>query len=120
MKHLTCQNLAFALTLTTTAFNGCNAVAEAPCKLISIGTAKIAAIRDGRMLLLDDDRELRLAAIEAGDNSHELRLLVGERTLRMEQLGEPDRYGRLVAFAYADDAQQSLQLAMLERGMARV
>ena len=85
MKHLTCQNLALALALTTMAFNGCNAVAEVPCKLTAIGTAKIAAIRDGRTLMLDDGRELRLAAIEAGDNSHALQMLVGERTLRMEQ-----------------------------------
>jgi len=70
MKHHSCQNLAIALTLATMGFDMCNAVAEAPCKLIAIGTAKTAAIRDGRTLMLDDGRELRLAAIEAGDKSH--------------------------------------------------
>jgi endonuclease YncB( thermonuclease family) len=41
--------------------------------------------------------------------------------LRLERLGAgSDRYGRLVAFAFAGEAQQSLQAAMLEQGQARV
>ena len=41
--------------------------------------------------------------------------------LRLERLGAgSDRYGRLVAYAFAGEAQQSLQAAMLEQGQARV
>jgi hypothetical protein len=45
-----------------------------PCKLTAIGRAKSAAVRDGRTLLPEDGRELRLAAIEA--------LLTAERAAR--------------------------------------
>ena len=101
---------------------GCDAVAQETCKLTAIGSAQVAAVRDGRTLMLDDGRELRLAAIEAGDDSrHALELLVDGRPLRLEQLAaESDRYGRLVAFAFAGDAQQSLQQALLAEGQARV
>lgn len=100
----------------------CNAVAQERCKLIAIGTANVAAVRDGRTLMLDDSRELRLAGIEVADDSRNaLHALVGGRPLRLERLGpESDRYGRLVAFAFAGEAQQSLQAAMLEQGQARV
>ena len=64
----------------------CSAVAQEPCKLTAIGTAKSATVRDGRMLLLEDGRELRLAAIEAGDDSGDaLRRLIGGQALRLEQ-----------------------------------
>ena len=101
---------------------GCDAVAQETCKLTAIGSAQVATVRDGRTLMLDDGRELRLAAIEAGDDSrHALELLVDGRPLRLEQLAaESDRYGRLVAFAFAGDAQQSLQQALLAEGQARV
>ena len=100
----------------------CNAAAQEPCKLTAIGTANVAAVRDGRTLLLDDGRELRLAAIEVSDDSRDaLQTLVGSGPLRLERLGaEHDRYGRLVAFAFAGDARQSVQQALLEQGQARV
>ena len=93
--------------------------------MTAIGTAKSSAVRDGRTLLLEDGRELRLAAIEAGDDSADaLRRLIGEQVLRLERqdrkAAELDRYGRLLAFAYAGDAQQSLQQTLLEQGLARV
>jgi endonuclease YncB( thermonuclease family) len=98
------------------------APAQAPCKLAAIGEAKVAAVRDGRTLRLADGRELRLAAIEVGGSSRAaLQSLVAGRPLRLERLGaDHDRYGRLVAFAFAGDAQQSLQQALLEQGHARV
>ncbi len=47
--------------------------------------------------------------------------LAAGHPLRLERLGpERDRYGRLVAFAFTGDAQQSVQQAMLEQGRARV
>jgi endonuclease YncB( thermonuclease family) len=99
------------------------AAAQEACKLEAVGTGKVVAVRDGRTLMLEDGRELRLAAIEAPDQSRAalLRLADG-RTLHLAKLGatDHDRYGRLVAFAFAGDGAQSLQRAMLGEGWARV
>ena len=100
----------------------CGAAAQEPCKFTETGTGTVASIRDGRTLLLADGRELRLAAIEVTDNSRStLQTLVAGRELRLLRLGpEQDRYGRLVAIAYADDKGKSVQQMMLEQGQARV
>jgi len=100
----------------------CDAVAQERCPLTAMGTVNVAAVRDGRTLVLDDGRELRLAAIEAGaDGRGALQSLIAGRPLRLARLGaETDRYGRLVAYAFAGEAQQSLQAALLEQGQARV
>jgi len=99
-----------------------SATAQESCKLTDMGTGTVASVRDGRTLLLADGRELRLAAIEATDDSRDaLQFLVGKRDLRLKKLGpEVDRYGRLVAFAFADNSPQSVQQALLEQGRARV
>ncbi len=98
------------------------APAQERCHLTPIGGAKVAAVRDGRTLMLTDGRELRLAAIEVTDESRAgLQKLVAGQSLRLERLGaDHDRYGRLVAFAYAGEAEKTLQQAMLETGLARV
>jgi hypothetical protein len=72
--------------------------------------------------LLTDGRELRLAAIEVTGNSRDLlQHLVDGHSIRLERLGNaPDRYGRLVAFVYAENAEQSVQQAMVAQGQARV
>jgi endonuclease YncB( thermonuclease family) len=101
------------------------AAAQPPCPLSDIGTASVQAVRDGRTLALADGRVLRLAAIEAPDDSRAaLRALATGRTLRLARLAhadtERDRYGRLVAFAFAGDSALSLQQRLLEQGAARV
>jgi endonuclease YncB( thermonuclease family) len=98
------------------------AVAQERCPLTAIGTATVASVRDGRTLLLADGRELRLAAIEVTEQSRAaLQALATGRALRLARLGpEHDRYGRLVAFAFAGEAQQSVQEMLLEDGQARV
>jgi hypothetical protein len=100
MKRRSRRNLAIAdLTVATAVaagtFGVCNAVAQEPCKLTAIGTANIAAVRDGRTLMLDDGRELPLVAIEVTDDSRDaLQTLVRGRPLRLERLGgEFDCYG---------------------------
>ena len=124
MKRRSRRNLYLLITSTAAiaALLVCNATAQEPCKLTAMGTAHVAAVRDGRTLLLDDGRELRLAAIEVpDDNRAPLQALVAGHALRLERLGaERDRYGRLLGFAFADDTQQSLQQIMLEQGRARV
>jgi endonuclease YncB( thermonuclease family) len=96
--------------------------AQQQCPLKSLGTAKVAAVRDGRTLALADGRVLRLKAIEVTAQSRmALAALTAGRTLRLAALGpDHDRYGRLVAFAFARDAKQSLQQILLEQGEARV
>jgi endonuclease YncB( thermonuclease family) len=115
-------SVAFRLMLATaaTAFVS-HATAQEACKLPGLGTATVASVRDGRTLLLTDGRELRLAAIEANDASRALNALAVGKVLRLEKLGpEQDRYGRVVAIAYTDDARESLQQVMLAQGEARV
>jgi endonuclease YncB( thermonuclease family) len=114
--HAACLFMAVAPVLL------CSATAQEPCKLTDMGTGTVASVRDGRTLLLADGRELRLAAIEATDDSREtLQSLVSKRDLQLKQLGpEVDRYGRLVAFVFADNSQQSVQQMLLEQGRARV
>lgn len=106
----------------TWAFVAWPASAEDTCKLTPLGSAQVAVVRDGRTVLLADGREVRLAGIEVTDGSRAaLQDLIGNRPLRLEALSNDlDRYGRVVAFAYAGDAQQPLQQALLEQGQARV
>ncbi len=122
MKHRSRPHLVFALAAAAGALLAGDAAAQDGCKLTAIGTAQVAAVRDGRTLLLDDGRELRLAAIEVPEGSRAaLQSLAAGHSLRLARVGaEHDRYGRLVAFAFIDDAQQSVQQAMLEQGRARV
>ena len=99
-----------------------HAFAQTACKLTPIGSATVAAVRDGRTLLLADGRTLRLAGIEVTEASRAaLQRLAAGKTLRLEKLGPGlDRYGRLVAFAFAGASQESLQQALLAAGEARV
>jgi len=122
MKRRSRRNLLIAAAAAMGVFLVCDAAAQERCKLTAIGTANVDVVRDGRTLLLADGRELRLAAIEVADGSRAaLQALVAGHPLRLERL-EPkhDRYGRLVAFAFIGDDQQSVQQAMLEQGHARV
>lgn len=92
------------------------------CRLVPLGTAQVAAVRDGRTLALADGREVRLAAIEVPDRAHAVlqRLVEGPR-LRLAAFDrQPDRYGRLVAFAFADGQDTSLQEILLAQGEAMV
>src|SRR5882724_12590638 len=122
MKRRSRRNLLAAAAVSAWMLFACNATAQTPCKLTAIGNVNVATVRDGRTLMLTDGRELRLAAIEAPESSHgALETLASGRALRLERLGsDQDRYGRLVAFAFMNDTQQSLQQALLEQGRARV
>ena len=98
------------------------ASAQDTCKRTTLGTAQVAAVRDGRTLLLADGREVRLAGLEVTEDSRAaLQSLIGDRPVRLEVVSSDlDRYGRVVAFTFAGDAQTSLQQALLELGQARV
>ncbi|HZD91529.1 MAG TPA: thermonuclease family protein [Pseudolabrys sp.] len=97
-------------------------LAQPACKLTPIGTAEVAAVRDGRTLSLADGRILRLAGIEATDAGRAAlaRLAIGKR-LRLAATGPArDRYGRLVGFAFAGNSSHSLQQVLLAAGAALV
>jgi endonuclease YncB( thermonuclease family) len=105
------------------ALAGAASAQGAICTLDAAGTGKVVAVRDGRTLMLEDGREVRLAAIEAPDQSRAALLMLAEgRTMRLAKLGatDRDRYGRLVAFAFVGDATQSLQQTLIGEGWARV
>lgn len=114
------RTLGFAMIVG--ALTAGNALAQATCKLTPIGSATVAAARDGRTLSLTDGRTLRLAGIEVTATSRaSLRRLAAGKRLRLEKLGaDRDRYGRVVAFAFAAHAKRSLQEALLAAGQARV
>ena len=122
MKRLAFPNPASISAAALLPLLASSAVAQAPCKLADIGTATVAGVRDGRTLLLADGRELRLAAIEVTGGSRDaLQQLVDGRSIRLERLDTAtDRYGRLVAFIYTEDMEQSVQQAMVAQGQARV
>jgi endonuclease YncB( thermonuclease family) len=112
------------------------------CELEPLGAGTVRAVLDGRTLLLEDGREVRLAGIEvppmprpgaAGDAAASdsaalsaraaLEALARGKPVTLKRLGAvSDRYGRVVAFATVsrDGAELSLQTAMLAQGQARV
>ncbi|HEY0302649.1 MAG TPA: hypothetical protein VGC36_14985, partial [Rhizomicrobium sp.] len=112
-----------AIVLVAVAAFGIGGQAQSgPCGLTPAGEAAVAAVRDGRTLLLADGREVRLAGIEIGDGGPDaLRTLAGGLTLRLETSGPlSDRYGRLVAFAYRPGSGASVQENLLAQGEALV
>jgi len=116
------RRFAAALAAAVVSF-AARAAADEACKLTAIGVARVAGVRDGRTLVLADGRELRLAGVEVTDAARAvLQQLAGGQTLRLAKLNadDRDRYGRLVAFAFAGNARQSLQQALLAAGAARV
>lgn len=122
-SFLVSMHIAVWLAITTTAAAlAPGAMASESCKLPELGTVAVTSVQDGRTLLLADARELRLAAIEAGEESRPaLEALAAGQTLRLEKLGaETDRYGRVVAIAYTGDGRVSLQQMLLAQGQARV
>lgn len=94
---------------------GTSAWAQQPCRLDNPEIARVIAVRDGRTLVLDDGRELRLAAIEIRDDAPAraaLQALVTDAPATFKPAGH-DRYGRIVAYS-------PLQHALLTAGHAVV
>jgi endonuclease YncB( thermonuclease family) len=128
--------MAGVMTLPAASARAETAAASA-CRFEAAGTGKVRAIIDGRSFTLDDGREIRLAAIEvpfpprsgesgtaAGASARAaLASILADQTVELRQsVATPDRYGRMLAFAYLkqEGAQQSAAHEMLGRGFARV
>ena len=109
------------------------------CRFEVAGTGKVRAITDGRSFILDDGREIRLAAIEvplapaAGDSGPRaeagvaaraaLESMLANQSVELRQSGAgADRYGRAIAMVYVmrDGVARSVAHEMLARGFARV
>jgi endonuclease YncB( thermonuclease family) len=90
-----------------------------PCAPETIGVVTVRAVVDGRTLALTDGREIRLAGIEATPESRSaLEAVIAGREIMLKGK-TTDRYGRLVAYAYAG-AGPSVQAQLLSEGHARV
>ena len=130
---------AFAAALIVTALLGDHARAQEPasqeaqgtqrtqesasCAPETIGVVTVRAVLDGRTLLLTDGREVRLAGIEVSPESKpalEAHIAGLKITLKGKTTDQTtDRYGRLVAYAYAGSGP-SVQAQLLSKGRARV
>jgi endonuclease YncB( thermonuclease family) len=133
--------LAAGLAATFAAAFGAPAVAQDPPHSASCGGAEIARATvnraiDGRTFVLDDGREVRLAAIEVPPLPQDaapapggaaakdaLEALAGGDTVLLRQAEFPsDRYGRLVAYAYTlrDGDELFVQGELIASGFAQV
>ena len=109
------------------------------CRFEVAGTGKVRAITDVRSFILEDGREIRLAAIEvplapaaaeSGPRAEAglaaraaLESMLASQSVELRQnAAGVDRYGRTLAMVYVmrDGAQQSAAHEMLARGFARV
>jgi endonuclease YncB( thermonuclease family) len=120
---------AVAQVQTTAAVSTGNA--SSACKLTAVASGKVATVVDGRSFVLDDGREVRLAAIEvaalteaAGAAAKDaLAALIAGRTIELRGAGpETDRYGRLFAHAFVgvDKAERWVEAELVANGHARV
>ena len=97
---------------------------SASCAPETIGVVTVRAVLDGRTLLLTDGREVRLAGIEVSPESKPaLEAHIAGLTITLKGK-TTDRYGRLVAYAYAGSGPsvsgRSVQEQLLHQGRARV
>jgi endonuclease YncB( thermonuclease family) len=106
---------------------------EQICGGEEIATGTVGKILDGRTFMLEDGREVRLAAIEvASQDGAEAAaraaaaalgaLAAGDRVMLRRAESGSDRYGRMVAYAYAirDGETFLLQRELVADGFARV
>jgi endonuclease YncB( thermonuclease family) len=108
-------HLLTALLLTAT-----HAAVAAPCQFETLGEGRVAAIVDARSVRLDDDREVRLAGIEATATTKQAlaALLVGRDVTLYGSDDTPDRYGRQPAFVFVRNSGTSAQGLLLAQGEA--
>jgi len=110
-------------------------VAGSECKLTTAATSMVASVVDGRTLVLDDGREVRLAAIEVAPPNEPagaaakaaLEALTAGQRIELRASGdkptpETDRYGRLFGHVYitGDNAERWAEAELIAGGHARV
>jgi endonuclease YncB( thermonuclease family) len=100
------------------------------CGSQAASVGQVASIVDGRSFRLDDGREIRLAAVEVpSDDSPAARtaqaalaaLLAGQAFALRPAAAAPDRYGRILAYAFTNGQHaRSVAHEMLAQGHARM
>jgi endonuclease YncB( thermonuclease family) len=99
------------------------------CRLTTSASGTAARIVDGRTFVLDDEREVRLAAIEtpatgapATQAKNALETLLAGKAVVLKGLGaDRDRYGRLVAQVFlVENGERWVQPELLAAGHARL
>ncbi len=101
------------------------------CGTQSLDEGRVAAIDDLRTLRLADGRKIRLSGIEWGVSAEAARaalsgLVLGRQITLKEPspaasrnaTGNPDRYGRIHAFASVNGSETPIQYDLLDRGLA--
>jgi len=117
---------------------GAPAVTAVPCGGDEITRANVSRVLDGRNFVLDDGREVHLAAVEvpllpvpgdlhaaAGGTAAKAALaalVAGAQVVLRRAQYKSDRYGRIVAYADASrkDSARSVQAELVSAGFARV
>ena len=110
-------------------------ISGAECKLTTVATGTVASVVDGRTLVLDDGREVRLAAVEVAPPNESagaaakaaLEALTAGQTIELRAAGdnpapETDRYGRLFGQVYVmrEGTERWAEAELMARGNARV
>jgi endonuclease YncB( thermonuclease family) len=105
------------------------------CKLTTVAAGTVASVIDGRTLVLEDGREVRLAAIEVAPPTEPagaaaksaLETLTAGHAIELRAAGpeptpETDRYGRLFAHVYVtrNNSERWVEAELVARGHARV
>ncbi len=138
LKGIMLSTTALALAAALTA-SGARAQAPRDCSGRSEAAGEVARVIDGRSFLLADGREVRLAAIETplpipGDEDEDRReaalaskaaletLLLHREVGLLVPASGPDRYGRLVAYAFVrtPSGEAMVQREMVAAGHALV
>jgi endonuclease YncB( thermonuclease family) len=100
--------------------SGAAAEPAKPCQQTALAGGVVSAIIDASSFTLSDGREIRLAGIDApGTARSVLADLIAGRTVALHGRNDPDRYGRLVAFATVSGSETPVQYALLSAGQAR-
>jgi endonuclease YncB( thermonuclease family) len=107
----------------------------ASCILEFAGNGSVASVLDGRSFRLTDGREIRLAGIEvplmaragktpepaATSAKDALETLLSQGVVALKTASrEPDRYGRIPAYAFTSGGEMPVQYTLLAQGQARV
>jgi endonuclease YncB( thermonuclease family) len=97
------------------------------CKLATVGAGVVGAVVDPSTVMLDEAREVRLAAVDVpasrGDEARRmLDALVGEQVALRNLAPLTDRYGRIHAHLFVGRGDQArwIQSELIGRGAARV
>jgi endonuclease YncB( thermonuclease family) len=102
------------------------------CRFELLGTGKVTRVVDGRSVVLEDGREVRISGIETPQPSAtgEQRFAAGKAALEAMLLGQlvelhglqdiTDRYGRTIAFLVRQDGAIDVAGDLLARGHAQV